>query len=450
MKGLSAWYIEWVRKSLPSPFSIAVIITFLSIILALLFTWKNDTEWFYPVQVALYWERGFWDLLDFAMQMVLILVLGHTLALSPWVDRYLNKAAMLCTNTPKAAFWISFTSILISFFNWGLCLVCGALFAWKVGKHAKEHGIDINYPLIGAAGYSGMMVWHGGFSGSAPLKSAESGHFLESTIGIIPVGETLLSPMNITASALIIIIIPLVFYYLGNKVASSGPIRVNLSAKPYTIKEDEEKPLKIDRSRITGTITGVIILGAALIKMGGELGAGALTFINLNYINYLLFGLALIAHGSILSFLKAATTATKGATGIILQFPLYSGVMGIILYSGLIDTFSGWFLYWSNEVTLPIFTFFSAALVNIFVPSGGGQWAVQGPIITEAAKALNVPVQKIIMAMAYGDQLTNMMQPFWALPLLSITRLKASDIIPYSALIMVAGAIVYIGILLIF
>ena len=124
--------------------------------------------------------------------------------------------------------------------------------------------------------------------------------------------------------------------------------------------------------------------------------------------------------------------------------------MGIMKYSGLAAGVSYAFVEISNAATLPIFTLFSAGLVNIFVPSGGGQWAVQGPIIVESAQVLNVSIPKTVMALSYGDQLTNMLQPFWALPLLGITKLKARDILPYSMLIMLIGLAIFIGMLLLF
>jgi short-chain fatty acids transporter len=124
--------------------------------------------------------------------------------------------------------------------------------------------------------------------------------------------------------------------------------------------------------------------------------------------------------------------------------------MGIMNHSGMVDIMSGFFVSISNETTFPIFTFISAGIVNIFVPSGGGQWAVQGPIIIEAANQLNVSIPKSVMALAYGDQLTNMLQPFWALPLLGITGLKAKEILPYTLILLVAGSAIFISGLLIF
>ena len=142
--------------------------------------------------------------------------------------------------------------------------------------------------------------------------------------------------------------------------------------------------------------------------------------------------------------------AIKGSSGILIQFPLYFGILALMQSGGLINLISDWFITISTAQTLPVYTFLSAGLVNLFVPSGGGQWAIQGPILLDAATRLGVPLPKIILAMAYGDQLTNMMQPFWALPLLSITGLKAKDILPYTLILMLIGLVVFVGVLMLF
>ena len=155
-------------------------------------------------------------------------------------------------------------------------------------------------------------------------------------------------------------------------------------------------------------------------------------------------------HKNFKNFLNALEEAIKGATGILIQFPLYFGIMGIMRESGMVVDISDFFVSISTTQTLPIFTFISAGLVNIFVPSGGGQWAIQGPIVIESALKLGVGLPKAIMALSYGDQITNMLQPFWALPLLGITKLKAREILPYTLLLMLLGIVVYIiGLLLV-
>jgi short-chain fatty acids transporter len=172
------------------------------------------------------------------------------------------------------------------------------------------------------------------------------------------------------------------------------------------------------------------------------------SFINPNYLIFMLFGLAILLHGTFYRFQQAAAQGLGGSLGILLQFPFYAGIMGIMIDSGLANVFSSGFVAISNATTFPIFTFLSAGLVNIFVPSGGGQWLVQGPILIEASQALNVPIEKSLMALCYGDQITNMLQPFWALPLLGITGLKAKEILPYTLFLLVVGSFIFCGVLL--
>jgi len=443
-------YLKFFRNFLPSPFSIAVLLTLLTAVLALMFTQRPENAVYaYPIVILDYWQTGFWELLQFTMQMALILILGHALALTPMFNSLIDRLTVYCDNSAKSAFLISLITILMSFLNWGLCLVFGAIFARKVAEKAKQNGWKLNYPLIGAAGYSGMMCWHGGFSGSAPLTVSGEGHFLVDEIGVIGIGDTLLSSMNITTSVLLLLIIPSVFYLLGKK---SAPTEINLPAR----QKEEKSPSnitgaeRIDHSKIIALVFGLVICFLAVKQIYSSPKGAGLGFIDLDYINFFLFGLGVLLHGSFYNFLRAIQAAIGGSAGIIIQFPLYAGIMGIMKYSGLGALVSQGFVEISTATTLPIFTLFSAGLVNIFVPSGGGQWAVQGPIITEAAQTLNVSVPKAVMALSYGDQLTNMLQPFWALPLLGITKLKAKDILPYSALIMLVGLIIFISILMIF
>ena len=163
-----------------------------------------------------------------------------------------------------------------------------------------------------------------------------------------------------------------------------------------------------------------------------------------------MLGLGIILHGNFKKFTNAVGESISDVSGILIQFPLYFGIMGIISETGIISDLAAYFKTISTNYTYPIFTFISAGMVNFFVPSGGGQWYIQGPLIIQSAIEMGIPLNKSIMAMAYGDQLTNMMQPFWALPLLGITGLKAKDIIPYTLILMVVGFIIFTLGLLIF
>lgn len=436
------------KSVLPTPFTIAVLLTFFTFILALFIT-DPIAEESHILQLLSFWEQGVWHspLLVFALQMMLMLVLGHTLALSKPISNLISKGTKYCNNTANAAAIITFFTLLVSFFNWGLGLIFGAIFARKVGEHASTKGIRLNYPLIGAAGYSGLMVWHGGISGSAPIKIAEEGHFLANKIGVISQAETVFSTMNISISVVLLIVLPFLMYYLGKK--NNGTI-LQLKSEEKKHELEISGAEKLDHSKIIAWLFGGMILFYAFYKAFILPDTISLKVINPNYINLALLGLAIVMHKSFFNFLKGVDSAISGASGILIQFPLYFGIMGIMSYSGMVQIMSDFFVNISNKTTFPIFTFISAGIVNVFVPSGGGQWAVQGPIIVDAATQLGVNIPKSVMALAYGDQLTNMLQPFWALPLLGITGLKAKEILPYTLILLLMGIIIFIGGLLMF
>ncbi len=435
-----------IQRWLPSPFTIAVGITLFVIIVATLFTGDDVSKSQYFVDVLGFWKKGFWELLAFTMQMAMILILGHTLALTDVVKRFINIVVKLCNTTGKAAFWVTFFTITVAFLNWGLGLIFGALLARKVGEYAHRNSITINYPLVGTAGYSGLMVWHGGISGSAPITVAGEGHSLEALIGIVPYSQTVFSGFNLVVFTVLLIGLPTAML-LFSKYLAAPSFQLQNIITPHK----EQTPIKgVDGSPVIGRVFGLLILATALIYLLDSGKAHWWNSLDLNTINFLLFGLALMLHKSISDFLAAFETGLKGASGILIQFPLYAGIIGVMKYSSLMALIADGFVNISTESTLPIFTFISAGLVNLLVPSGGGQWAVQGPIVMEAAIELNSSIPKNILALAYGDQLTNMLQPFWALPLLGITGLKASDILPYTLLLFLVGALIFTVALVLF
>jgi short-chain fatty acids transporter len=432
-------FTGFLKRFLPSPFSLAVILTYVTIILALFFT-PNKSEHAHFIALTGYWAKGFWELLSFTMQMMLILVLGYILALTKPVEALIAVITKKINTTASAAFWVTFLTVIFGYLNWGLALIFGAVFARKLAESFSARKMKFNYPLIGAAGYVGLLVWHGGFSGSAPLKVAEQGHFLFDKTGAIPLSETIFSPGNITMFFVFLLMLPSVMYFLAKRSAEEE-IKLLPEGSADVEKETDLDPgEKLDRSRWFSWSLGLLFLTAMVIMI---IDAGDLSFINLNFINFTLFALGILLTPNIAVFTALAGRSIKAATGIMIQFPLYAGIMGIMKYSGLFLVFTDAFMNIANEVTLPFFTFLSAGIVNFFVPSGGGQWAVQGPVVVEAAKQLGIPVSKVVMALAYGDEWTNMLQPFWALPLLGITGLKAKDIVPYTFMLFIVAGVIF-------
>jgi len=446
------------KKYLPSPFTIAILLTVLTICLALVFT-ESNTDDNHLLSILSFWEDGIWNttLLEFAYQMMLILVLGHVLVLSKPMNSLILSITKYANNTANAVVLVSVTTMCVAFFNWGLGLIFGAILARKIGEQTQQDNVAINYPLVGASGYVGLMVWHGGISGSAPIKVAENNHVKGLMEGIsspeliaqlpssINFDSTVFSWWNLIIFGVILIVIPLVLYRMAKKTKATT-VDLDVYQFDNSYNKNLEDAEKLDHSTIIAIGFGILLLVAFFYQYWSNLRSLQITP---NMVNFFMLGLAIILHKRFSSFLKAVEEAIKGTSGILIQFPLYFGIMGIMKSTGMVVMISGFFVSIANETTLPIVTFFSAGLVNIFVPSGGGQWAIQGPIVIESALQLGVPLPKAVMALAYGDQITNMLQPFWALPLLGITKLKAKEILPYTLILMFLGIAIYIlGLLL--
>ena len=455
-RSFSESYVLWAQRLLPMPFTIAVILTLLTMVLAILIAPASEDEQSRGavIDVLQAWKTGLWNSggMVFTMQMILILVLGHVLALARPVQWMIDQALRWCKDTSTSAATVALLTIVMAYLNWGLGLVFGAIFARKVGEQARRLQFDINYPLVGAAGYVGLMVWHGGISGSAPVTVNSPAHNLVETTGVIALGETIGSSMNLFyAVPLTLILIPAVLYWLGKRVPSR-PFQLSVLEDKEEVSHEQQWAEKLDYGWILPVLLGVLMLWLCVddILRTPPADRSLLRFLTLNWINLALFGTALLVHGSFHSFIRALDEAIRGASGIAIQFPLYFGIMGIMTSSGLLGMVADFFVSISNTATFPLLTFLSAGIVNVFVPSGGGQWQVQGPIVIDAARQLGVSDWKTVMALSYGDQLTNMLQPFWALPLLGITGLKAKEILPYTLLMMAVGMVIFASALLLF
>ena len=433
---------RWSQRYLPDPFIFVILLSLVVFVMGLLIAGQT------PFQMILHWQNGFWNLLTFSMQMCLVIVLGYAVADSPAVNRWLKALSDTIRSSRQAVYVVALVSVIGGMISYGFGLVLGSLFAIEVAKSGYRRNIRMHYPLLGAAAYLSLMVWHAGLSGSAPLLVATEGHFLQDKIGIIPVADTLFSPMNLFVIAAQLIFVPL-FALLVHPKNEKELLPIDRIwpetawSTPVRAPQDNTKPMtpaaRLENSRLLSLVIavgGLIYLAYHFATKGFDL--------NLNVLNALFLFVGILLHGTPMNYVRSIAEGTKGVSGVILQFPFYAGIAGMMADSGLVQIIANWFVQISNAVTYPLFTFISASIVNFFIPSGGGQWAVQGPVMIEAAAALGVSYEKTIMTLAYGDQLTNMMQPFWALALLGITRLKASQIIGYSTAIMLLSTWIYV------
>ena len=384
-------------------------------------------------------EQGVWKLLTFSMQMCLILVTGHALASSPLVKRGIARVADMPRSSGQAVTLTAVIAMACALLNWGLGLIVGALVARDVAMSARRRGVKVHYPILGAAGYTGLLVWHGGLSGSAPLKvtqSKEMVKILGEGVAPIPLSATVFSPMNLAIVLSLLICVPLFLAWM-HPSAEADVDEINDAQMPPAPPADRETSAKTPAERLDSSpllAWGLALtVGAYLVVYLNKLGVDR---IGPNGINLAFISLGLALHASPKAYAAAISDATRGCAGIILQFPLYAGIMGLMALSGLVSEFANILSQNVSADALAPVTFLSAGGVNLFVPSGGGQWALQGPVVVETARALEVPLSKVIMAFAHGDAWTNMLQPFWALPLLGITGLKASQLVGYTATLM--------------
>ena len=434
LERIAGFFSNLMDKYLPDPLVIAIMLTGLTMILAVLFRGTS------PMEVVNYWGDGFWDLLAFTMQMTVVLLAGYILAKTPIVDRLLDALTSRVGSPRMAIIVATLVGGIGSWLNWGFGLVIGGIVAQKLAMNVK----GLHYPLAIAAGYSGFAVYGIGLSGSVPLLVATEGHFLQEQMGIVPLTETIFSPYLLLTNLAVIIILPLFNAMLHPKdPASIKEIdRSNQEATRAAVLEQslDERPTlaaKLNNSRFIGYGIGAIALvyAIAYFVQGGTLNLDAVNFM------FLFLGIALFARPS--QFLAAVNDGVKVVSGIIIQYPFYAGIMGILVGSGLVVSFADLFGAISTAETLPFWSFVSGGIINLLAPSGGGQWAVQGPVMIEAAQALNADLAATSVAVQIGDQWTNMIQPFWILPVLAISGLKLRDVMGYMVLILAVLGVIF-------
>ncbi|CAA0370468.1 short-chain fatty acid transporter [Alteromonas marina] len=420
-------FVKLVERYLPDPYIFVLLLTLITLAFAVVI--QDQT----PLTTIQQWGDGFWGLLTFSMQMFLVLVTGFMLACTPLVKALLERLASLAKSPGSAIVLVTLVSLIASWINWGFGLVVGALFAKALARK-----VSVDYRLLVASAYSGFIVWHGGLAGSVPLTIATPGHFSEAQIGVVGTGETIFSGFNLLLLAIMFVIIPLVNRLMLPTESESIIVdSAKLKDDAFPSATSERPADKLENSKVLGLLVG--FAGLAYLINYFVSGGG----LNLNIVNTLFLFLAIVLHGTPRNVLHSLQQAVQGGSGIVIQFPFYAGIMAVMVQSGLAQTMSEWLISFASAESLPVWSFISAGIVNIFVPSGGGQWAVQAPVILPAAAELGAEINRVAMAVAWGDAWTNLIQPFWALPVLAIAGLKAKDIMGFCLVqLIVTGVII--------
>jgi short-chain fatty acids transporter len=384
------------------------------------------------------WGNGLHSLLAFTMQMCLIIITAYVLAHTRLVNALLQALGRMPRNIWQAYTLVVVCAALFSLLCWPLGPIAGGLIAREVALTAHERDIPVNYPLLVSAAFGGFVVWEMGYSSSIGLAVATPGNPLEQTIGrLIPVTETLLSwwnLMTIVTTVAVVVLTVIAFHYKHRGKTLAPPPH-----KPAAPRSDAGRPGLMGRLENGRGIS--LLLSLMLFSFLGYWFATRGFDLSLNIVNWSFLALGLMLANSSLHYADLFSDGARVASPVLLQYPLYGGIMGLALESGLAGQFTDFILRIASQDTLPLVGFLSAGLINIFIPSGGAQWAIQGPTFIQAAQTLDVDLSVVTMAIAWGDQWTNLIQPFCAIALLAVTGLKLREIYSYCFVICMASAL---------
>ncbi len=425
---------RFTQRWIPDSWVVCMLLTVAAILLAMFGAGAslNDS--------VLAWGDGMWALLELGMQFSIAMIAAHACVSSRPVYRFLDWLACLPDrNRPvQAIALIGAYALVTGYLNWALSVVASALFVPFVARRNPKADIRV----VIAAAYLGICtIWHGGLSGSAPLILATPGNpLLEPASGepvidrVLPVTETLFIPFN------------LVFIAILGAVALATVMLLHPRQNVQTLTSDqidrmmptlpEDQPPKSPAARMEA-FPGWVILAAILI--GYPLGYSIVTrgfgaTWTINAYNAVFLAAALLLQGRPSNLVRAFGNGARTASGVILQFPFYAGIFGVINNTGLGAWLGELFVTFATQETYPLVVYFYSGFVNLFVPSGGSKWLIEAPYLLPAAKELGVSATTTVLAYAYGDATTNFIQPFWAIPILTVTRLKFGDVLGYTGI----------------
>ena len=443
LRQLTRVCVRYAERYIPNPYLYAVILTFITVVAALIWTPSN------PGKVIDSWYKGIWEILAFALQMALVLVTGVTLADAPFVKRLLRDLASLPAHQAGAAITVFLAAAIGSWLNWGFGLVVGALVAREIAKRLRE----VDFSFLVAAAYMGFMVWASGLSSSIALATATQGNALnivEKVTGhVAGFDETIFTAYNLVPVVLLLIVVPIALRFMGPQAADMKKV------DPQLLADQDKVAAPPRRERTFATmLEDAWILTVLLVLMGVFYEWHTIAtrgfHLDINGFIFIVLMLGLIFHWRPIRYVRSFETGARTVGPILLQFPLYGGIMGIMTGTGLAAVIAQSFVAFSTAKTLPFWSFIASNIISLFVPSGGGHWAVQGPFMVPAAVKLQVSPAITAMATAMGEQTANMIQPFWALPILAIARLGIRDIMGYCVIALVIGLVLFGGSLLIF
>lgn len=418
-------------KIIPDSFVFCVILTLIVFVLGLAVTGTG------PITLINSWYSGLWSMISFAFQMSFMVICCGAAAKSPQVEKILKKVASLPKSRATAMVILLVFGLASSLINWAFSLILTPILAMQLSKNVK----GMHFPLMIAAGYSTMILGQSWCpSASAYALLATEGHFLADKIGVIPQSLTTYNPVN----TVLFFILAVVTILIG--IMTKPPKHEVVSYEGYKDKDHEEAVIenmtpadKMNNNKVLMYILGI----AGIIVIGYSFATkGFIGSLNFNFVIFLFLTLNTFLYNTPIKFVGAFKDSIQPATQVMMQFPFYGGIMGIMSGSGLTGVMANALIQVATTTTMPFFAYLSASIVNLFVPSQGGQWIIQGPVLVEAAQAINAHIPTVVNAFILGDEATNLIQPLYVIPALALVNIKLKDVWGFMAFIWFIWAIV--------
>lgn len=390
-----------------------------------------------PLTLVDAWGKGFWALIPFTLQMSMIIVGGYVLASAPPVFRAIATVAGWARTPKGAVLLVSLAAMLTSLLNWGFSLVFSAILAREVARRVPT----ADYRALGAASFLGLgTVWAQGLSGSAALQMASPSSMppkLQELVGgAIPLTETIFRWQSVACVVVEILVVSAVMWGIAPREGRGArDLGVDLGPDtPPPLPAPTPPGERVEHSPVL--LLPVVALGVAYLAHSVASRAtslsGALNALDFNTLNLFFLMAGALLHWTPASLMRAVRDATPSVAGVLLQFPFYAGIFGVMTGTALSASIAGLFVEVSSPTFYPAMIVLYSALLGLFVPSGGSKWVIEAPYVLEAARALGVPDGWMVVTYDLGEAIANLMQPFWMLPILALLGLKARDIMGYT------------------
>ena len=436
-RGVVAGLVYAFERLMPDPFVLSLGLTFVVILLALGLAPKHSIE-----TILDSWYEGTFKILGFALQMILILATGFAIADAPVVQRALRALASAVRTPARAALLVFPVVGVAAWLNWGLGLVVGALLAREIARRVK-----IDFAWLVAGSYSAWSVCNSGLSSSIALSQASHGNALnlvEKVTGhVIGLSETVFAPFVYVPTVLVVIVMAIIFVLMHPKPEDVVAFSTDEPSAAEPDAHARQAPVTSFAARAERSVLGTLLLlalgcgylGTTWYKKGFELD------INTTILLFLLAGLAL--QRSPIAYADAIRRAARQTGSMLLQYPIYGGIMGIMIGTGLASTIAQTFVKIATPASLPLWSYLSSLIITLLIPSAGGHWAVQGPFVLPAALSLHASLPHTAMGVAMAENVSNMLQPFWAVPVVAIAGIKIQRVMGYTAVTFVVSLIIY-------